>query len=64
MGRDLQEKQIRESQVLAGQGLTSAIFFFRAKNCHRVEGEHERRNPAGRSALNPASPLPMRERAG
>jgi hypothetical protein len=61
VGRELQEKQIRKSQVLAGQGLTLAIFIFKAKNCHRVEGEHERRSTAGRS---PSSPLPLRERAG
>jgi hypothetical protein len=48
MGPDLQEKQIRKSQVLAKQGLTTAIFIFKARNCHWVEGEHERRPTAGR----------------
>ena len=34
MGTNLHEKQIRKPQVPAGQGLATASFFFRAKNCH------------------------------
>ena len=37
-GCRLQEKKIREPQVAAGERVASAIFIFRAKNCHRVEG--------------------------